>query len=528
MADLTDLEPGAADVVVAPARFEHHRQPFGIGEHRPRLSWVSRTDRPDWVQAAYEVEIRDRLTGGAFMTGRIDSVDSVLVDWPGPDLGSRGRRAVRVRVWGHDDRMPSPWSEPAEVETGPLDPSDWVAALISADWDEDTSQDQPPALFRRDFLVDDGAVSARLYVTAHGVYQAELNGRQIGDHVLAPGWTSYNDRLRYQTFDVTDFLRAGANVLGATVGDGWFRGRLGFRGGRRNVYGTRLGLFAQLEIRYDDGSIQRVVTDSDWRAGHGPIQASGIYAGETHDARRDPRGWSEPGFDDRGWAGVLTKAFDVGRLVTPTGPPVRRIETLAPVAISRSPSGRTIVDFGQNLVGRMRIRVRGEAGTVVTIRHAEVLEDGDLCTRPLRHAEATDRYILSGAASGEAWEPWFTFHGFRYAEIDGWPGDLMPEDVEAVVIHTDLERTGWFECSDPMLNRLHENVVWSMRGNFVDIPTDCPQRDERLGWTGDLQVFAPTASFLYDCAGMLDSWLRDLAVEQERFGTVPAYVRGSG
>jgi alpha-L-rhamnosidase len=213
-------------------------------------------------------------------------------------------------------------------------------------------------------------------------------------------------------------------------------------------------------------------------------------------------------------------------LVAPDGPPVRRTELLAPVAVRTSPAGRTILDFGQNLTGRLRIRVSGPAGTTVVLRHAEVLQDGELYVRPLREAAAVDEYTLRGGASGEVeeWEPRFTVHGFRFAEVTGWPGVPAAGDVRAVVCHTDMVRTGWFDCSDPMLRRLHDNVVWSMRGNFLDVPTDCPQRDERLGWTGDLAVFAPTATFLYDCAGLLTSWLADLAAEQRELGTVPFYV----
>ena len=352
----------------------------------------------------------------------------------------------------------------------------------------------------------------------------------VGDHVMAPGWTSYDHRLRYQTFDVTELLVEGPNALGAILADGWHRGRLGYHGGRRNIYGDRLALLAQLEIEYADGTSERIITDESWRAATGPIVASDIYDGETYDARLERIGWSAPGYDDCGWASVTPLERDMETLVAPSGPPVRRIELLPPVSIITSPSGRTIVDFGQNLVGRLRLTVQGAAGQAITLRHAEVLEHGELCTRPLRFAAATDRYILKGEGV-ETWEPRFTFHGFRYAEIDGWPGERLPDGsfpdgaVRAVVCHSDLERTGWFECSDPLVNRLHENVVWSMRGNFLDIPTDCPQRDERLGWTGDIQVFAPAACFLYDSAGFLQSWLADLAAEQAAAsGMVPLFV----
>jgi alpha-L-rhamnosidase len=231
-----------------------------------------------------------------------------------------------------------------------------------------------------------------------------------------------------------------------------------------------------------------------------------------------------PGFDDAGWSGVRIVEWDMNALEAPIGPPVRRIEKIAPVSVHKSPSGKTLVDFGQNLVGRLSIKVKGPAGHTVTLRHAEVLENEELGTRPLRFADATDRYTLKGDEV-ETWEPRFTFHGFRYVEINDWPSELNLNDLSAVVLHSDMERTGWFECSDPLLNQLHQNVVWGMRGNFLDVPTDCPQRDERLGWTGDLQVFSPTASFLYDVSGLLQSWLQDLAVEQRKAdGRVPHVI----
>ena len=403
---------------------------------------------------------------------------------------------MRVRAWD-DGGQPTDWSEPATVEAGLLAAGDWQARFVSPDWDEDLSAPQPGPLLRHEFDVRPGVLAARLYVTALGVYEAQVNGTVAGDHVMAPGWTSYGHRLRYQTFDVTHLLHEGRNALGVMLGDGWYRGRLGYGGGRRNIYGDRLALLAQLEIDYADGTTERVVTDQTWRAARGPITGSDIYDGESYDARLERPGWAAPGFDDRDWPAVTCLERDLATLVAPSGPPVRRTETVRPVEISTSPTGRTLVDFGQNLVGRLRINVQGPSGQTITLRHAEVLEGGELCTRTLRSALATDCYTLRGGGP-ETWEPRFTFHGFRYAEVEGWPGTLTAGDIWAVVCHSDLERTGWFECSDPLLNRLHENVVWSMRGNFLDVPTDCPQRDERLGWTGDIQVFSPTACFLYD------------------------------
>jgi alpha-L-rhamnosidase len=511
--------------VVAISKVEHRQvgDLVGLGEAAPRLSWVTETDEPGWWQVAYEVEV-----DGA-STGRTTSTESVLVAWPAEPLRSRQQRTVRVRVWGRASDDPSGWSPPVALETGLLSAEDWTARFVSPSGDGPTEAIPPSPYLRRDFTLDAPPARARLYVSALGAYEVELNGERVGDHVLAPGWTSYGHRLRYEVFDVSGLLRPGPNAIGAALGEGWYRGTLGWEGGRRGIYGDRLALLAQLEIVAADGSVQRVVTDESWRAGTGPIVSSGIYTGETYDARREQPGWSSPGFDDTdgsGWTGVDVVERDLSTLIARQGPPVRRTEELRPVAITTSPAGRTVVDFGQNLVGRLRLRVpEGPAGTTITLRHAEIVQDGELCTAPLRLAEATDRYVLGDSTVGE-WEPRFTFHGFRYAEVDGWPAghELTADDVTALVCHSDMARTGWFTCSDERLERLHENIVWGMRGNFLDVPTDCPQRDERLGWTGDIEVFAPTACFLYDAAGFLASWLGDLAADQQDDGAVPFVV----
>lgn len=397
-------------------------------------------------------------------------------------------------------------------------PHTWTAQVITPAWPQEPpgTAGRPAALLRGVFTVSGQVRQATLRVTALGMYEMELNGFVVGDHVLAPGWTSYHHRHRYQSFDVTTSLRPGPNAWGAHLADGWYRGLLGFNGGNHDIYGPHTGLLAELRIEYTDGSHQTVTTGPGWRATTGPVTAAGLYEGEDHDARRELPGWSEPDFDDTHWEPVRVVGFDTSVLFPADSPPVRRIAYLSPVSVTTTPAGRILLDFGQNLVGRLRIRVRGEAGRTVTLRHAEVLEKGELCVRPLRGATATDRYTLRGDTDGEQWEPRFTFHGFRYAELDNWTGELAAGDVTAVVLHSDLRRTGWFETSDPSVNRLHENVVWGMRGNFLDVPTDCPQRDERLGWSGDIQVFAPTATFLYDTKDFLRSWLRDLAADQSK------------
>ena len=521
--NLVEDEPSFSPSAAAPTglRFEHHTPggvALGIGTSAPRLSWQVPSADAGFAQGAYEVEVT-RGDGEPELV-RVGSAEQVLVPWPARPLASRERVSVRVRVrhgvgTEGDPGAWSGWSEPAVAETGLLEVGDWRARFVGPRSFGRIGARAP--VLAASLQVDRPVMSARLYVSAHGLYAATLNGVRVGDDVLSPGWTSYQHRLRYQTYDVTGLLGAGDNTLEVLLGNGWYRGRLGW-GGRRGLYGERLALLAQLEVTTADGATRVLATDETWTARESGIVADDIYDGQRSDLRLaylgDPSGPQDH---------VEVLDEDLSRLVAPDGPPVRVTETLPAVEVFTSPSGETLVDFGQNLVGWVRLRVRGqERGREVVVRHAEVLEHGELGVRPLRSAKATDSYLLAGGPE-ELLEPSFTFHGFRYAGVTGVTG-LEAGDVEAVVIGSDLRRTGWFSSSHPLLDRFHENVVWSMRGNFVDVPTDCPQRDERLGWTGDIQVFSPTASFLFDCAGLLSSWLADLACEQDEDGTVPFVV----
>jgi alpha-L-rhamnosidase len=502
---------------VEQVRVEHHREPLGIGEARPRLSWTVAGAPAD--SAPLDAEVRFRGDRGEEYR-RIPASDGVLVAWPFAPLESRHGGELTLRV--SDGTTLSPWSDAIWIEAGLLQAHDWLAQPIGPAR-EATGQTERPTLLRTEFVIDGTPARARLYATAHGLMQFEINGRRVGDDELAPGWTSYHHRLRYVTYDVTGLLTTGGNAIGAWLADGWFRGRLGFHGGHANLYGDQTALFAQLEIDLAGGARYVVPTDRSWRTAPAPILRSGLLDGEVFDARAVHPGWSRPGFDAGAWIDAAGRTLDPGILVAPDGPPVRVTQQLPPVSTRRTDDGRLIVDFGQNLVGRLRIQASAEAGHIVRLRHAEVLTpEGELDTRPLRGAAAIDEYTFSGDAV-EDWEPRFTIHGFRYAEVTGWPADSV-DGIVARVLHTDMRRTGTFRSSDERLNRLHDNVVWSMRGNFVDLPTDCPQRDERLGWTGDIQVFAPTATFLYDCTGLLVSWLQDVAAEQWPDGTVPWFV----
>ncbi|MFC6063499.1 family 78 glycoside hydrolase catalytic domain [Streptomyces ochraceiscleroticus] len=359
--------------------------------------------------------------------------------------------------------------------------------------------------------------AARLRASAHGVYEARIDGRPVSGSVLDPGWTSYEWRLEVQTYDVTHLLDNDNNngddhdrhhTLGIHVllGNGWWRGDLGFEGANAN-YGEEIGFIGELEITFADGHTQSVPTDTSWSGRTSEVLENSLYNGERIDARL--RGTGVP-------LEVRETAFDRATLVARTGPQATRQEVLRPQRIWTSPQGRTLVDFGQNLVGWVRLRATGPAGTEIVVRHAEVLEDDELGTRPLRAAKATDTFVLSGG--DDEFEPTLTFHGFRYAEVTGYPGRLTEDALEAVVVHSDMARIGTFTCSHDLVNRLVENSVWGQKGNFLHVPTDCPQRDERLGWTGDIAAYAATASFQYDTSGFLHRWLLDLAEETRHAG----------
>ncbi|GMA29108.1 alpha-L-rhamnosidase [Arenivirga flava] len=479
----------------------------------PRLSWTV-TDAAGWMQAAAELS-----DGGDPV--HLDTRDSHLVAWPFAPLAAGERREVRVRIRSTEGAA-TDWSEPLAVEAGFLADGAWTAEPIGL---ADPVRPAQPTLLRTSFAVDRPLRRARLFWTALGVAAPSLNGEPVDDTVLAPGWTSYRQRLVHETVDVTALVREGENVLAAALAGCWYTERYGFFVFAKRVYGEQPRLLAQLELEFEDGTTRTVATGPGWRAhGEGPTVDSGLYAGERFDARRVIDGWDEPGFDDTEWAdaavGPETPGTPIPVPEARIAPPVRRVGELPVAAVLDAPDGGRILDFGQNLVGWLRIRAEGPAGTELTLRHAEVLERGDLALRPLRNAASTDHVVLGDDPL--EWEPTSTFHGFRYARVDA---DAAIElEVTAVVVASDLERTGWFESSHAMLDQLHENVFWGMRGNFLSIPTDCPQRDERLGWTGDIQVFAPTATFLGDADGFLRSWLRDLAHEQGDDGSVPMVI----
>lgn len=489
------------------------------GLRRPALAWRLEADRGSVRQLGFEVQ---RCASGAFgpavqTTGRIASPDPFGAPWPGPDLSSRELAWCRVRVW--TDHGLTGWSAPLRIEGALFALDDWLAQPISPFGNAGQEQAGPVPLLRRAFRLAGKVTSARLFVSALGVHECRINGQPISRDLFDPGWTSYGARLLYASHDVTGLLTQGENVLSAAVADGWWRGNLTWLP-RRAVYGDTTALIAQLEVTYADGGGEVIATDQNWRGGEGALREADFYNGCTLELSHDDTAWRLPGFDDSDWSPVVTLPMPAG-LEQRTMPPVCEVMRFPVRPIAGEP-GQWTIDCGQNLTGYLRLSVRAEGPARIVVRHAEVLEpDGSLHLAALRTARATDEYRLGEGEHVLA--PSFTWHGFRYAEIriEG-AAELLA--AEACVVASDLARTGHFACSDERLNRLYQNIVWSQRGNFLSIPTDCPQRDERLGWTGDIQVFAPTACANFDARAFLSSWLTDLAIEQRADGNVPSVV----
>ncbi len=366
-------------------------------------------------------------------------------------------------------------------------------------------------MFRRSFTAPKAVKRGRIYATALGVYELEMNGERVGDEYFSPGWTSYHTRLQYQTYDVTSLLKED-NILDMTVANGWYRGELGFVM-NKNIYGDRVAALLELRIEYTDGSVETVVTNDGWQCSTGNIRYSELYHGETIDSRIKPTDWLPVNIHD----------YRKDILVAQENDPVRITETLPAVELIKTKEGDVVIDFGQNLTGFVEISLDCDRGTEITIRHAEVLDkEGNFYTENLRTARCTDRFVCSGQP--EKFRPRFTFHGFRYIAVEGLGQEPDLSAFTACVLHTDMEQTGTFECSDPMVNQLQHNIEWGQRGNFLDVPTDCPQRDERLGWTGDAQVFCRTAAYNMNVALFFTKWLRDLAAEQTSDHGVPHVI----
>ena len=524
----TGICKAALSLSVNDLKCEYKTNPLGIDVVKPRLSWKIVASQRGTVQTAYRIRAAERIedlgkrTNHLWNSGKVRSAQSLHVVYDGPALTARQRVWWQVRIWDNHGGV-SEWSKPVWWEMGFLKASDWQADWIEPDIKENPKKSNPCPMLRKEFRLKGVIKSARAYVTCRGLYRMELNGQVVGDELFAPGWTAYLHRLQYQTYDVTELLKKGTNCVGAVLGDGWYRGRLVWQDSR-NLYGDKVALLAQIEVEYQNGKREVVSTDSTWKASTGPILKSDIYDGELYDARLEKDGWSKAGFEDNSWAGVTVADLNKELLVARSGEPVRAMEQIKPVKIIETPEGETVVDMGQNMVGWLRFKVQGPAGTHIKLRHTEMLDaKGNFYTENLRTAKQIVEYILRGKGQ-EIYEPHFTFQGFRYVAVEGWPGKLSPDDLTGIVIYSDIAQAGSFECSNSMINQLQHNIQWGQKGNFLDVPTDCPQRDERLGWTGDAQVFARTACFNAYVPAFYTKWLADLAADQQPSGAVPHVI----
>jgi alpha-L-rhamnosidase len=501
-------------------RCEYLNNPMPLDESRPRLSWQVKDSRRGAKQTAYHIQVAanaDDLASAKNLlwdSGRVDGDRSFHIEYAGPVAKSRTRSFWRVKLWDADGQE-TVWSEAAFWETGLLNRQEWAGQWIASPHFGGPYTPPPVPYVRKRFSVAKAITRARLYVSGLGVYEVEINGQRVDDAQFLPGRTEYRHHVQYQVFDVADKVTNGANVIGALLGDGWYCGHL--HSDPRMYYGDRPKLLAQLILDFADGSTETIATDGTWTTHSSPLRSSDMLMGEDYDARVELPGWSTPGFDASKWEPVEVFQESGFELVAPRSQPVRKVMEITPPAPPTVSANkrRWLYDLGQNMVGHVRLKLKNQpAGQTIDLQHVEMLDaNGKPYITALRTARAKDHYTTKGAAE-ETFEPRFTFHGFRYVEVRDVKGEPQPDTVTGVVVHSDLPVTGHFECSDPMLNQLQSNITWSQRGNFVDFPTDCPQRDERMGWTGDAQVFIRTAAFNMEVAGFFRKWLADMAFAQ--------------
>ena len=503
-------------VLSSPANLkcEYTLNPLGMDILHPRLSWQLDDQRQGAKQTAYQVQVGLQANGSDLWdSGKVESDQCTQLPYGGLPLASGQRAWWRVRVWDHQGQS-TPWSRPAFWEMGLLQPTDWQGQWITLPQKQHVVGG--PALYlRKSFRLDKPVASARLYITARGVYVPYVNGVRIGTDLLTPGWTDYHIRIRYQTYDLTSALRQGDNTLGAILGDGWYAGHMTWQN-RTKIYGDHPELLAQLHIQFADGQQLLIATDGSWKASAaGPLTSQSFLDGDTQDTRK---AWdfSAPAYKDSPWAKVKTRALDAVKLIAQAGPTIQQINELPTQECWRLANGDWVFDLGQNMVGVVRLKIQGKRGQKIVLRHGEMLkgrEDRSVYTANLRSALNTDTYILHGQGK-QVLQPVFALHGFRYVQLSGLPGKATKEMVTGVVCHSATAPTGEFSCSHAKLNQLQHNILWGQKGNFIEVPTDCPQRDERLGWMGDAQVFAPTATFNMDVAGFFNRWMIDVGDAQ--------------
>ena len=497
------------------------KNPVGIVK-MPQFGWILESDKKNVVQKTYQLEIAedDIFSNSVYDSGIVKSDESAHIQVTDMRLESIRKYYVRVKVSDNYEEE-SGWSETAYFVTALLQ-NEWEGEFISAEAEEDRNLSKGTYV-RKEFTLNNKIQSAYLCATALGLYNVYLNGKKVGRDELTPGWTSYNKHLLYQTYDVTSYLKEGGNAIGAMLGAGWYKGKMGFEP-RRNIYGDWTAFLGQLLITYEDGTSQTVITDSSWKGADAPVVFAEIYDGEIYDANLEIPGWNEAGHGDANWRSVETILCDKKILTPQSGCTVKMVEEFPAKAIFQTPEGDTVIDFGQNMAGWIHFKAKGETGDRVELNCFEILDaKGNVYLDNLRTAKQTIQYTFKDSSPTE-YHPHFTFQGFRYAKIAAFPGTPKLENFTAYAVHSDMQRTGFFECSNPEVNQLQHNILWGLNSNFVDIPTDCPQRDERLGWTGDAQIFSRTASYLMNTYTFFSKWLVDVEADQTEDGGVAHVV----
>jgi alpha-L-rhamnosidase len=509
-------------------RTEYLENPLGLDSVKPRLGWKLRSDGENVLQCAYQLQASETLgfVNLTWDSGRMETSQSQHVLYAGTKLKSMQRIYWRVKVWNNHGEE-SPFSEPAYFETGLLHQSNWKGRWIEPEKEVDIDAYKPAPYIRREFDVKKGLVSARAYLTARGLYSFFLNGTQGTDHLFTPGFTSYHKRHQVQTYDVTSLLSEGTNALGVILGDGWWRGTTG-GASLKNNFGYKVAFLGQLVLTYEDGSRDIIASDDSFKTtSRGPLRKTDMKAGEIYDATIDIEGWNKSGYDDSAWEQVAVTEDGYDNLIGTNSVPVRTKERFTPKVL-HTPNGETVLDFGQNIAGWVDMKVQGGAGTEVVLVHGEALDNnGNFTLQNLADHGALDdfqevRYILAGNGV-ESYHPQFAIFGFRYVLLKNYPGTIDPHNFTAVAVYSDMEETGGFTCSNPSINQLVSNSIWSQKGNFMEVPTDCPTR-ERAGWTGDAQVYARTSSDFMNVYPFFEKWMADLAAEQFQDGSVPSTV----
>ena len=521
-------------------KVEYHQNPQGIHIAKPRFSWSLMAKGRGRVQSAYQIIVAsakiklDEHEGDHWDSGKVLSNATNQIEYAGNELTSKTDYFWKVKVWDKNGQE-SEWSDPNHFSMGLLNFSDWKGVFISHDVGYNTTDKYdslylPPARYlRKSFTPKKKVKKAVAYSTALGLYELRLNGSKVGDAYFLPGWTDYNKRVYYQTFDITDQLKQGENVIGAVIADGWYAGYIGYGlfvrlDKVREYYGVNPSFMGQIQIEYEDGTIETIASDTSWKSNQGAIREADILMGETHDARLEHTGWDAPGYNDSGWTVPKVYTYPNGKLEAHPGTLVKNTERVKPIEITEPNPGTYVFNLGKNFAGIAELKVKGDKGTKVQLRFGEILKsDGNIQTENLRLARATDTYILNGGEE-EIWQPKFTYHGFQYVEVTGYPGKPTLEAITGIVLSSIELNTSTFSSSNAMNNTLFENIKTTQSANFFEVPTDCPQRDERLGWTGDAQTYMRSATYNADVAAFMTKFLVDLDDAQRWYGAYPNFA----